>query len=468
MRPSVPSTLGALLALAVLSPGSTIAQDHDPFAPVYVVSSRATFDTSLHDLATPVARRIDGFGKPLVVSRLQAHDLEDASHRIHDRERRCGGYFSFPTLAAADAFLRQDRSMQAMHAQAAVDYTIDQQDRVEAWMAQVDEPAIRDTILHLSTNWPNRYYQSAHGNDSAEWIHDVWLALGAGRSDVHAELFRNCLACGSQPSVILTIDGTDRPDEIVVLGGHLDSISGAGSGFAMDAPGADDNASGIAVLTEALRIAMADGWHPQRTIKIMGYAAEEVGLRGSRAIAEQHLALGENVVGVLQLDMTNYTTAGTTLDMRIISDYSSIPLREFIGNLFDTYLAPMGHTRGVSACGYACSDHASWTATGYPAAFVAEPVLFPVRHTPSDKMPDIGSDAQVSVPFAQLALAFMAELGKTGLAAPTLPFCPAKPDTGTSALPPRTRASTGTSPLPALLPDKSPPWRLPTERVDRR
>ena len=468
MRPSVPSTLGALLALAVLSPGSTIAQDHDPFAPVYVVSSRATFDTSLRDLATPVARRIDGFGKPLVVSRLQAHDLEDASHRIHDRERRCGGYFSFPTLAAADAFLRQDRSMHAMHAQAAVDYTIDQQARVEAWMAQVDEPAIRDTILHLSTNWPNRYYQSAHGNDSAEWIHDVWLALGAGRSDVHAELFRNCLACGLQPSVILTIEGTDRPDEIVVLGGHLDSISGAGSGLAMDAPGADDNASGIAVLTEALRIAMADGWHPQRTIKIMGYAAEEVGLRGSRAIAEQHLALGENVVGVLQLDMTNYTTAGTTLDMRIISDYSSIPLREFIGTLFDTYLAPMGHTRGVSACGYACSDHASWTATGYPAAFVAEPVLFPVRHTPSDKMPDIGSDAQVSVPFAQLALAFMAELGKTGLAAPTLPFCPATPGTGTSGLPPRTRASTATSPLPALLPDKSPPWRFPTERLDRR
>ena len=49
------------------------------------------------------------------------------------------------------------------------------------------------------------------------------------------------------------------------------------------------------------------------------------------------------------------------------------------------------------------------------AVFVAEPVLFPTRHTPLDKMPNVGATAQVSVPITQLALAFMAELGKSGI-----------------------------------------------------
>jgi putative aminopeptidase FrvX len=51
------------------------------------------------------------------------------------------------------------------------------------------------------------------------------------------------------------------------------------------APGADDDASGIAPLLEVLRIALASGWKPKRTVKFMGYAREEVGLRGSNAIA---------------------------------------------------------------------------------------------------------------------------------------------------------------------------------------
>ena len=54
----------------------------------------------------------------------------------------------------------------------------------------------------------------------------------------------------------------------------------------MDAPGADDDASGIATLTEVIRVALANGWKPKRTVKFMGYAAEEVGLRGSNAIAQ--------------------------------------------------------------------------------------------------------------------------------------------------------------------------------------
>ncbi|MBA5760487.1 M20/M25/M40 family metallo-hydrolase, partial [Escherichia coli] len=64
--------------------------------------------------------------------------------------------------------------------------------------------------------------------------------------------------------------------------------------------------SGIASLTEALRVLLANNYRPKRTIKFVGYAAEEAGLLGSKAIAKQFRTQNANVVGVLQLDMTNY------------------------------------------------------------------------------------------------------------------------------------------------------------------
>ena len=430
MRPSIRIWHLALLAAsAFLLPRPALAQD--PFAPVFLVSSRATYDGSLRGLVHDADERRDSVGRPVVVSKVQAHRLEDISRRVHERERRCGGYFAFPTRAAAEAFLRNDLTAQAMQAQALAEYTIDQPELVATWFAQVEEPRIRATIHHLSTAWNNRYYLSNHGRGSAEWIRDTWLALGNGRDDVSAELFEACTGCGIQPSVILTVQGNELADEVVVLGGHLDSISGTGWGDDMIAPGADDDASGIAVLTEIIRIALADGWRPRRTIKFMGYAAEEVGLRGSRAIAESFRAQDVDVVAVLQLDMTNYN-AGTTLDMRLVTDFSNAPLRTFVGQLFATYLAPVGMDLGATSCGYACSDHASWTYAGYPSAFVIEPVLFPTRHTPSDTLANTGPTADTSVAFAKLGLAFVAELGKLGVSTPVLPFCPALPEPGTT------------------------------------
>jgi leucyl aminopeptidase len=202
-----------------------------------------------------------------------------------------------------------------------------------------------------------------------------------------------------------------------VLGAHLDSINASNRNDPNQlAPGADDDASGIATLTETLRIALSEGWRPRRTVKFMGYAAEEVGLRGSNAIAQSFRSSGVNVVGVLQVDMTNYKS-GAVPDMKLISDYSNADLKNFFVTLFDTYLAPRGLTRGSEACGYACSDHASWTNAGYPAAMMFEAGSpsgsFPYIHTTNDTLATMGESAQHSVKFAQFALAYLAETAKT-------------------------------------------------------
>ena len=387
----------------------------DPLAPVYIITSRRTYDGIRGIVRNAVARR-DSTGAALIVSEIRAHQLGEVSDYIHQREMRCGGYFAFESREQADDFIASDQSAAVMQASMAANYTIDNAATVEPWLPQASESNIYNTINHLQ-GYQNRYYTSSTGKSSAEWIRTTWQGLAAGRGDVTSELFAACGNCSTQPSVILTIQGAELPNEVVVLGAHLDSINANGGGStAQRAPGADDDASGIATLTEVIRISLATGWRPKRTVKFMGYAAEEVGLRGSRAIAEAFRNANVNVVGVLQLDMTNYKS-GAVDDMRLITDYSNPDMQALLVGLFDRYLAPSGLSRGTYTCGYGCSDHASWTSAGYPAAMMFEAGdaggYFPYIHTTSDTLANMGESAQHSVKFAKLALAFLGELGKT-------------------------------------------------------
>ncbi|MGO1002116.1 M20/M25/M40 family metallo-hydrolase [Lysobacter sp. CA196] len=418
--------LPALLALALsaaIAPAIAQTHTHDharpadatdnPFQPVFIVTSRETFDAGVQSLARNATGVSNKAGAKLVVAELKTYQLADVTRHVHEKEKRCGGFVAFDTREEAEAFVRSERSVEAMNTKFAT-YTIDNQATVTPWLSQVAEANIRGTISHLSTQYPNRYYASSHGRTSATWIKDTWAGLANGRSDVTAELYTGCTTCSTQPSAILTIQGSELPNEVVVLGAHLDSISSSGSGDAMNAPGADDDASGIATLTEVLRVAMASGYKPKRTIKFMGYAAEEVGLRGSKAIATDFQNRGVNVVGVLQLDMTNYRTSGAPA-VRLVSDYSNSSLQQFLRDLYTTYL---GGTVGSYTCGYGCSDHASWTSAGFPAAIYFEGGnssggYFGSIHTPNDTLANMGSSAANSVPFAKLGLAFLGELGKT-------------------------------------------------------
>ena len=405
-------TLASWACALALHTGFAAAEE----APVFAVTSARTLAASpLRHLKAQDAT--DSLGTALKIVELDTAQREALSTHVHESEGRCGGYFAFPSRREAEAFLANERALKSLMAPTAIAYSIDNQTTVAPWLPQVAEANIRATIAHLSS-YQNRYYASSHGRAAAVWIHDTWLALANGRTDVQAELFTACATCSTQPSVILTVQGSELPDEVVVVGAHLDSIRGNGSGgHEQFAPGADDDASGIAVVTETIRIALASGWKPQRTVKFMGYAAEEVGLRGSRAIAQDFAAHGVNVVGVLQLDMTNYRS-GVSHHVHFISDYSNGPLLAYMYELFDTYLAPLGLVRQSIACGYGCSDHASWTSSGFPAAMASEPgsrtsTFFSGLHTASDTLTQVGGTADASVPFAYFALAFIGEMAKT-------------------------------------------------------
>src|SRR5205823_4452586 len=81
-------------------------------------------------------------------------------------------------------------------------------------------------------------------------------------------------------NTIAEIPGSDKKDEIVMLGGHLDSWHSA--------TGATDNAIGCATMMEAARILKAIGVKPRRTIRVALWSGEEEGLLGSLAYVRQH------------------------------------------------------------------------------------------------------------------------------------------------------------------------------------
>jgi hypothetical protein len=87
-------------------------------------------------------------------------------------------------------------------------------------------------------------------------------------------------------NAVAEIAGSDKADEVVLIGGHLDSWQSA--------TGATDNAIGCAVMMEAARILRAIGARPRRTIRVALWSGEEQGLLGSQAYVQQHFGSFEN------------------------------------------------------------------------------------------------------------------------------------------------------------------------------
>lgn len=338
-------------------------------------------------------------------------ELDDAvlpalSLAVHAELHRCGGFIQHDSLAEALAVLHRLQG-EATPDVAAPSYTLDDAAQVNALLPQMQASHILSTIQSLS-DFQNRMYNSSHGVAASTWLFNTWKALATGRSDVKVTQVRH--TGWPQKSVSLVIQGTGpNAAETVVLGGHLDSIS-SGSPETLRAPGADDDASGIASLTEVIRVLMAGNFRPTRTVEFIAYAAEEVGLRGSQQIATKYKRQGKPVVGVLQLDMTAFQ--GDPTDLWIYTDYTNTAQNNFVASLAATYLPTL--TVGYDRCGYGCSDHASWTGKGYAASFPFEASFAhdnKAIHTPSDTIATFGSQANHALKFSQLALAFAVELG---------------------------------------------------------
>lgn len=333
---------------------------------------------------------------------------EEVAHELHRNIIAHGPGFIFrPSADAAKSSIHRTFERN----QNILEFSIDQDALVNQCLDLVNHQNIQETILELQA-YGTRFHLRSEAEQAVLDMKTKWEALttAAGRTDITFRIVEH--ADTPMPSLIMTIQGAENPDEYVIVGGHIDSITGVAS----DAPGADDNASGIGTITEMIRVLLDVNYKPKRTVEFMAYAAEEIGLVGSREIAEEYFNENKNVVAYVQFDMTNYQ--GSDTDITIIEDeYTSNELNLYLIELMEHYNASGTHalTYGSSACNYACSDHASWKDFGYLASFPFESAFGqhnPEIHTINDEF-SVSGTATHAAKFTKLGLQFIIETAKS-------------------------------------------------------
>jgi carboxypeptidase Q len=209
---------------------------------------------------------------------------------------------------------------------------------------------------------------------------------------------------GNGFNVLAEIPGSDPEvgHEVVLIGGHIDSHHGA--------PGATDNATGVAAMMEAMRILKALDARPRRTIQVGLWGAEEQGLMGARSYVERHLMDGEDPQEGYHGFSAYYNLDNGTGAVRGIW----LEGNEAAGTIFTSWMElPELAALGVDIVGprvVGSTDHVAFTRAGVPGfQFIQERLEYRSRthHTTMDTVDrvqadDVRQQAMVAAIFAWL------------------------------------------------------------------
>jgi len=201
------------------------------------------------------------------------------------------------------------------------------------------------------------------------------LARLAARGPVTLNLVLDDGAGPDAPSfnVSAELRGREHPEEIVVIGAHIDSWDVG--------EGAQDDGAGCAIVMESLATLRRLGLQPRRTIRAVLYTSEEEGAQGGKAYAEAHAAELPRHVAAFETDIG----AGTPLGFRI--DAAPAAVADLRGLL--ALLAPLGATQVDT--GFAGSDISALRPGGVPLlGLFADPThYFDVHHSVADTLEKI-------------------------------------------------------------------------------
>mgnify|MGYP001147312135 CR=1 FL=1 len=170
---------------------------------------------------------------------------------------------------------------------------------------------------------------------------------------------RNWFKLGPVPyhSVVATLRGSEFPDEYVVLGGHFDCFSAATGGV--------DDGSGFAPAMEAIRLLQAAGAKPKRSVVVVLFAAEEIGLVGSQAFLKNRPGIAPKIVMMVNRDGSPSAITGATVPETWYDDFRKIAAP--LATLHPKW--PFKLERGVpraNATSPGGSDHTSFEMLGVP------------------------------------------------------------------------------------------------------
>jgi Zn-dependent M28 family amino/carboxypeptidase len=229
------------------------------------------------------------------------------------------------------------------------------------------------------------------------YIRSVFMAHGYDGSSLKEQLFS--VQGNVVRNLMAEVRGTDRPEEIVILGAHYDSVAGS--------PGANDNASGVAAMLALSRVARRQRF--ARTVRFVAFVNEEPPFftkeaMGSRVYAHSARAGREDVVAMLSLETIGYYSDArksqaypapfgllypdTGNFITFVSNYRSRTLLHQVMSAFrgSAQFPSEGAAAPEWVPGVGWSDHWSFWKEGYPGVMVTDTALFryPHYHTAQD------------------------------------------------------------------------------------
>jgi len=232
----------------------------------------------------------------------------------------------------------------------------------------------------------------AVSNPDADHLRRLYAAGNSIRLDLHSSAgWRGESRSGN---VVLDLIGREKPEEIVLIGGHLDSWD-LGTG-------AVDDGAGIAITTAAAALIAQLPQRPRRTIRVVMFGAEEVGLRGAQAYAETHAS----ELAAHQVATESDFGAGNIWQLVSNVSEAGTPAINAIGKI----IAPLGIIRGGSDVPGGGPDISPMAARGVPTINLMQDGMdyFDLHHTPDDTLDKIDPEHLAQNVAAYVVFAYLA------------------------------------------------------------
>jgi hypothetical protein len=258
---------------------------------------------------------------------------------------------------------------------------------------------------------------------ASRWIHDEFERVGAGRIQVGFHEFPMDYGgrLTTQQNVIARLPGEGEHNGLLVLSAYYDSRGSDPDDPTAPAPGANSNASGVALLLETARLLSARGW--QQEVVFIAFAAGEQDNFGSRRYVQEVMLDGVIIDAAINVDTVG-GSPGVPRSMLIfaapenpgagqLARYFDVITRLYLPD-FPIELRPMLDRQGRSG------DQASFHAAGIPTIRISESQEnSSIRHTAADTADRLDYDYLVQM--TQLVVAAVANM----IAAPPMPAAPA-------------------------------------------
>ncbi len=247
---------------------------------------------------------------------------------------------------------------------------------------------------------------------AGQWIYDKFIEFGF--TDVTFDSFaveHPRISCDIDRNVIAVKPGSVDPDNVIIIGGHYDSVTFDTSECDADtlAPGADDNASGTAATLELARV--FSGVDNEITLIFCAFGSEELGTWGSRHFADEAFDQGMDIRLMINLDVISYTP-DETWDLEIRIDPTAIPFAGIFTEMAEAYtdLIPT-----ITIDDNVGGDAEGFNYNGYSAIWPMEADISPYFHDCADVMEN------VSIPYCTDVVKMTAEAMLAIMSMPDVP-----------------------------------------------